>query len=186
MGDKLTTEIKKPSGQTARLEHFVDTLQEQDDTMFLMRKVAKWPCLFASVLACVIPAGSAQAKGLELSTVLMGMNAFFVGMLSMLFSLDFPVAMRRGAVFNLYETLKFFPVGRLEIYMFLRKRLLRYLSLYGGLTFSLRLIAGAMTDSLKPESLVFPFIVWLVLALVGCFVIRVGMAWRYRKQVRSL
>lgn len=175
-------EIKKKSaGQMTRLECFVHTMEEQDDAMFLIKKVVKWMCFFASVF-CLGISTVEWTSG----TVLMGVDAFFVGMLSMLYTIDSPVAMRRVEAINLYECLKYFPVGRLEIYMFLRKRLLHFLSLYGGLVVSLRLIIGATTDSLSLGSLIFPLVVWLLLALVGFSMIRVRLVWRYRKKIRSL
>lgn len=178
---------KKSAGQMTRLERFVHTLQEQDDTMFLMRRVVKWMCFFVSVFSCgLIMYGTQINQLLQLSTVIVGMNILSMGVLSMVFALDFPVIMGRGVTLNLYECLKYFPVGRMEIYSFLRKRLLRFLSLYGLLEVLIWLIMGAMADGLSLGSLLFSLVVWLLLALVGFSMIRVRLAWRYRKKVRSL
>lgn len=172
---------KKSAGQMTRLERFVHIMEEQDDAMFLMKKVVKWMCFFASVFCLGI-----SIVEWTPGTVVMGIDALFMGMLSMLYTIDSPVVMRRVVTRNLYECLRYFPVGKLEIYKFLRKRLLHFLSLYGGLAVSLRLIIGATTDSLGVSSLIFPLVVWLLLAIVGFSAIRVRSAWRYRKKVRSL
>lgn len=171
----------KSTGQMTRLERFVHTMEEQDDATFLMKKVVKWMCFFPSVF-CL---GFLTVEWTSI-TVVMGIDAFFMGMLSMLYTLDSPVVMRGAVTRNLYECLKYFPVGRLEIYAFLRKRLLRFLSVYGGFAVLFRLIMGAMADSLSLGSLIIPLVLWLALALVGFSVIRVHLVWRYRKQVRSL
>ncbi len=176
--------LQESEGQISRLEHFEKMLQEQDDTMYLLRRILKWVCLLISVTVCSFT-DIGQGRRL-LATVAMVMNIFTMGLLSMAYTLDVPVAMRRNAVFNLYEALKYFPVDRLEIYMFLRKRLLRFLSLYGALAFPLRLMAEALAGSLGISSLVAPLVVWLMLAAAGGVMIRVGMARRYRKKVRSL
>lgn len=180
-GIKMRDIKKKSAGQMTRLERFVHTMEEQDDATFLMKKVVKWMCFFPSVF-CL---GFLTVEWTSI-TVVMGIDAFFMGMLSMLYTLDSPVVMRRAVTRNLYECLKYFPVGRLEIYRFLRKRLLHFLGVYGGLAVSLRIIIGAMTDSFGLESLIFPLLIWILLALVGFSVIRVRLAWRYRKKVRSL
>lgn len=177
---------KQAAGQMTRLERFIHTLQEQDDTMFLMRKVVKWVCYCVSVFCCGLPMDNTQPQGLQLSTVIVGMNIFYMGVLSMVYTVDSPVAMKRGVVLNLYECLKYFPVGRMEIYSFLRKRLMRFLGLYGFMVVLIRLIVETMADSLSLGSLIFPLVVWLLLALVGFSMIRVRLAWRYRKKVRSL
>ena len=96
----------------------------------------------------------------------------------MLFTVDFSVEMRPGAVYNIYECLKYFPVGRREICLFLRKRLLRFLGLYGVLSLLIQLAAGALTDSLGPGSLLFPLAALLILALVGFAIIRVHILWQ--------
>lgn len=171
---------ENPSGQALVLERFVDTLQKQDDVKFMTRKIVKWMCFCASIFTFCIPAR--EWTGLRLIAV----NILSVGLLSMLYTIDFPVAMKRGAAFNLYWCLRYFPVGRREIYLFLRKRLLRFLGLYGGLAVLLQLIAGALTDSLGPGSLIFPLGVLAVMAAVGFLVIRAHMAKQYKKQVRSL
>ena len=172
---------KKSADKMTRLERFVHTMEEQDDAAFLMKKVVKWMCFFPSVF-CL---GFLTVEWTSI-TVVMGIDALFMGMLSMLYTLDSPVVMRGAVTRNLYECLKYFPVGRLEIYMFLKKRLLRFLSVYGGFAVLFRLIMGAMGDSLSLGSLIFPLIVWLLLALVGFSMIRVRLAWRYKKQARSL
>ena len=179
--DKPTERMKNSPGQSQVLERFVHTLNEQDDTAFLLKRIVRWMCFFASVFVLGFTIEEWTPR-----IMLMGMNAFFVGMLSMIYTLDSSVTMRRGVVLNLYECLKYFPVGRLEIYHFLRKKLLRFLGLYGGTAVLLRLITGVLTHSLGPDSLLLSLIVWLMLALVGFSVIRVRMAWRYKKQVRSL
>ena len=179
--------MKKAAGQMTRLESFIHTLQEQDDTMFLMRRVVKWMCLCVSAFSCsIIMYGNQINQMLQLSTVAVGMNILSMGVLSMVFALDFPVIIGRGVTLNLYGCLKYFPVGRLEIYSFLRKRLLRFLSLYGLLEVLIWLILGAMEGNLSLGSLIFSLVVWLLLALVGFSMIRVHLVWRYRKKIRSL
>lgn len=170
----------KSAGQMTRLERFVHTMEEQDDAVFLMKNVVKWMCFFPSVF-CL---GFLTVEW-KPGTVVMGIDALFMGMLSMLYTLDSPVVMRGAVTRNLYECLRYFPVGRLEIYAFLRKRLLRFLSVYGGFAVLFRLITAAMADSLGLDSLIFPLVVWLLLALVGFAVIRVRLAWRYRKKIRN-
>lgn len=161
-------------GQPGRefvMERFVDVLQKQDDVKFLMRRLVKWMCFGASLCTFLVP-----AQGWKLPLILL--NALSVGMLSMLFTVDFSVEMRPGAVYNIYECLKYFPVGRREICLFLRKRLLRFLGLYGVLSLLIQLAAGALTDSLGPGSLLFPLAALLILALVGFAIIRVHILWQ--------